>query len=400
MMIKRTALIALTIVTFCEIAFCNISKNVMAQTKLADAVGKKQNGTVPKICPIRISKEGWNHCGDASPENLKRLADLGATATASWVGHPRQPFDNLKWWADPCAMSYLENVAKDCKKSGLDFYLVTFIGASIENYPDGKKLAISKDMDGKGESEPSWLDPNYWEMIIERDSSVAKLAAGGLVKGILFDPEIYQPGALMERGQLDFGDVAYKRFAAYIGMKTAMPEPNERAKQLMNTGLIGAYFEWQAKEIENFARTYKNALRKVAPNIELGYYNPGMWHSAWPLRSLARGLYDGGKPILILDASTYSGVGKSWTLGWEEESLSKYSEMVYKILYDDWKVTYPSSPSYVESPVWKRCLNPASISDFLKEAARNGNGWWIYNETGDPNQVIKDIAVSQLGANK
>jgi hypothetical protein len=370
------------------------------------AISDVKTDIVPKIALVNIGDEdagGWALNGDSSTENLTRLSNAGVNSIAVWIGWPRGIFVRSDWWNDANTIAVLEGVGHRCKKAHVDLFYVLYLGMEKSAYPD-VGLAESKDMKGEGEGAVSWLDPNFWhKVLIPRDKAIARLASRGLVQGILLEPEVYKPGALMERGQIDFGDGAYLRFSREIGMKKEAPPAKDRANQLLTSGLIGAYLEWQMKELEQFAKEWREEIRVLAPSIKLGYYNPGPWHSAWPIRSLARGMYDGHQPLLILDASTYPCVGKSWTLGWEIESIPEYSKLLQTLLDNDWHVkahlafgidTY-SGKFDDPNNLYRRGADPNNVVKFFKDTVKNGNGWWIWNEHGDPNIILENIKASR-----
>ena len=203
----------------------------------------------------------------------------------------------------------------------------------------------------------------------------------------------------MERGQIDFGDGAYSRFSREIGMKLEAPPAKDRANRLLASGLIGAYYEWQVKELERFAKEWREEIRVLAPNVKLGYYNPNQWHSAWPMRSLARGMYDGHQPLLILDASTYTCVGRSWELGWQIESIPEYSKLIENLLDKDWHVkahlAFGVCIATKPGGLYGRSSDPNNLIKFFKDTVKNGNGWWVYNEGSDPNAILESIKASR-----
>jgi hypothetical protein len=356
---------------------------------------------VPKVAVISIDAAnagGRTQLGDSSPENLARLSNAGVNTVAVWLGYPRGIFVRRDWWNDANTIAVLEGVGQRCKKAHLDLFYVLYLGMEKSAYPD-VGLAESKDMKGEGEGAVSWLDPNFWhKVLIPRDKAIARLASRGLVQGILLEPEVYKAGALMERGQIDFGDGAYLRFSHEIGMKKEAPPVKDRANQLLTSGLIGAYYEWQVKELEQFAKEWREEIRALAPHVKLGYYNPNQWHSAWPMRSLARGMYDGHQPLLVLDASTYTCVGRSWELGWEIQSIPEYSKLIQNLLDNDWhvKAHLAFGICIVSKPdgLYGRSSDPNNQIKFFKDTVKNGNGWWIWNEHGDPNILLENIKAS------
>ena len=357
--------------------------------------------------PMRLAlvnmEGGWKQLGKCSKENLTRLRGAGVNAVGFWGTSmtrldPRTP-EGCEWWNNAAAIGELEAVGRTCKRLGLRLYFIPYLGTQKNHYPQ-VTLLPSKDAKGNGETAPSWFDPAYRKVIIARDRGLARLVVAGLANGGLMEPEVYGEGALMERGQLDFGDAAYTRFAAAMGMKGSPPPAAERCNWLLSSGLIGNYAEWQARDLRAFASEWARELRSVAPAIELGFYQPNPWHS-WALRSLAQGMSDSKRPLLILDASTYAAIGKSWALGWEMP-LREYEGYRQRVL-KEWGVkarvvngiyTYPGAKNYRENPLWQRCLSAEGIVAFLKESSALGNGWWIWNETGDPETVLEHIRKS------
>ena len=385
--------------------------------------------TVPRIAIVKATPQdacgstGHNHMGDASVENLARLKEAGINTIAFWTGYYPRVSKSPEWWNDPATMEMFAEASRRAKKFGMSVYYVTYLGGETETFPT-IKLGISKDYEGKGGRGPSWFDPDFWhKAIIPRDLAFAKLVKEGLGDGILMEPEYYaKEGALMERGQIDFGDVAYARFAQSAGInvnlpnvedsgvaqfkskitgpKVGVPKPEDRAGEMLANGMIGPYVEWQAAEINRFATEWKNALRREAPDVRLGFYEPGAWHSLW-LKALAQGMNDPERPMLILDGSTYFGYGKNWFLKWEMHSMRDYAAYVRDIL-KNWRISAhvafglsPYQPNFKDNPVWKKSFDRDHVVGFFRETVDLGNGWWIWNQTADVATILEDIRKSE-----
>ncbi len=56
--------------------------------------------------------------------------------------------------------------------------------------------------------------------------------------------------------------------------------------------------------------------------------------------------------------------------------------------------TYSPREGIRDHPTWARTQSAEGITGFLKEAAELGNGWWIWNEHGDPPRVLDHVAAS------
>ena len=366
--------------------------------------------------------------GRATRENLKRLCDAGVNAVYfhgdSMVDPGVERSDpDVPWWRDQRVIARIEEGVGLCCELDLKVFFVPYFGSGVHHYPH-VELDPSRDHTGQySEREyrgrpayvPSWFDPNYQDMIIERDRTLARIVGKGLADGVLLEPEVYTDvGALSERGQLDYGDVAYERFfrdmrATEAGVRGHMAVPRDkRQAQLTRDGLLGNYAEWQMNDLRRFAARWANALREEAPGIKLGFYQPGPWFS-WSLRSLAQGMYDRTYgPLLIMDASTYYAHPKQWVLGFDG-SLADFEQFRQTVL-SDWGVR-----AYVvnglcpylfdkENPertaVWKQASEPDAIVRFLRESRQNGNGWWIWNESRNPARIRKHIRQSESDAVK
>jgi hypothetical protein len=385
---------------------------------------------VPRIAIVKptsqdaIGGAGHHHMGDASVENLARLKEAGINTIAFWTGYYPRVSKSPEWWNDPATMEIFAEASRRAKKLGMSVFYVTYLGGGVQTFPT-IDLQISRDFEGKGEKGPSWFDPDFWhKAIIPRDRAFAKLVREGLGDGILMEPEYYaKEGALMERGQIDFGDVAYTRFAQSVGLNlnlpnvedsgvakfkgkitgpgVGIPKPEDRAREMMANGMIGPYVEWQAAELNRFAAEWKNALRSEAPNVQLGFYEPGAWHSLW-LKALAQGMNDPDRPMLILDGSTYFGYGKNWFLKWEMHSMPDYATYVHEIL-KKWQISAhvafglsPYQPNFKDNPVWKESFDRDHVVNFLRETVELGCGWWIWNQTADVATILEDIRKSEV----
>jgi hypothetical protein len=361
--------------------------------------------------------------GRATRENLARLRDAGVNAI---YFHGDSMFDPgverrnpaEPWWRDPAILARIEEVCLLCRDLGLKVYFLPYFGAGAYEYPH-VRLDPARDAAGKHSEKlyagrpaytPSWFDPAYQSTIIERDRALARVVGMGLADGVLIEPEVYtDAGVLSERGQLDFADGAYERFlidmhASEAGRAGYMRIPREkRQEQLATDGLLGNYAEWQMRDLRRFAARWAAALRAEAPRIQLGLYQPGPW-SSWALRSLAQGMYDPSfGPLLILDASTYYAHPKQWALGFEG-TLTDYEAFREQVLAD-WGVRafvvnglcpYLYDEKNPERMgVWKDASDPATIEAFLRESRRNGNGWWIWNESRDPERMLRHIRRSE-----
>lgn len=378
---------------------------------------------VPRIGLVKlVGAQSHNYLGDASETNLVRLKAAGINTIALWTGYYPRVSDNPEWWTDPATMEKFAETARRCRKLGLPLYYVQYLGAATNTFPT-IKLQISSDFEGKGSRGPSWFDPEFWhKAIIPRDRAFARLVKEGLGDGILMEPEYYADGALMERGQIDFGDIAYSRFAQAAGLnlnlpnpedsgvarfrteitgpKAGLPKPEDRARQMLADGMIGPYVEWQAAELKRFAAEWKAALREEAPNVKLGFYQPGAWHSLW-LKAMAQGMNEPRRPLLILDGSTYMAYGKNWFMKWEMHDMRNYSAYVRGLL-NEWQVNAhvafglsPYQPNFKDNAVWKQSFDRDHVAQFLRETVGTGNGWWIWNQTADPEMILEDIRKSE-----
>jgi len=379
---------------------------ILALIDASSAVARgRQNETVPRIAAMGLAVPGGSHkyLGDCSEANLARLADAGINTVALWVGYPNVPaFSQPEWWNDPDSLQAISEVADRCAAQKMELYLVTYLGLPTSVYPQ-VQLILSKDDQGQGQRSPSWLDPAFWEeVILPRDRALAKLAAENTgIQGILLEPEVYQDGALMERGNLDFGDAAYLPFAAQTGLKEPHPPAAERAGFLERQGLTASYRNWQKDRLFEYASKWKTTVREKAPELRLGYYCPGKWNGVWSLQAIAEGLNDPQQSMLILDAGTYAGVGNTYETDDPVESMVDYSRQVASIIAV-WGVnahvafgiiTYPAPTPY-QVPAWARTQSAEGITRFLRDCTDAGNGWWIWNEHGNPETIVSHVRQS------
>ncbi|MCC6580252.1 MAG: hypothetical protein IT440_07395 [Phycisphaeraceae bacterium] len=343
--------------------------------------------------------------GDPTTENLTRLKEAGADTILLWIGYPYQELFRWEWWNRAETMDVLAEVAGRCKALGLKVYYVSYIGAPFTPYfKEGVTLALSKNMAGEGENMPSWVDPAYWnQYIIPRDVALAKLVARGLGQGVLLEAETYGSGARPDIGRPDFGDAAFLPFMKHIGLPDTETPPAERATYLYNKGVLPAYIDWQQQKLRELSEQRKKALLKVAPRVQLGMYapriDPGCWF--WGLRPLAEGMNQPTRPMLILDANTYPGAPGFLPAYVEQfHSMAKYRNYTTKLMRE-WGLnahvvfglfTY-ANPGFRAQSSWANtpCMTSEGIRQFLRDAHDAGNGWWIWNEYGVPNEVIADI---------
>ncbi len=68
----------------------------------------------------------------------------------------------------------------------------------------------------------------------------------------------------------------------------------------------------KARRLRRFVKEWTDALRQEAPDLQVGFYNPGIWADSWSQAALARGMSGGPQPLLILDAGSYCGQGKTY----------------------------------------------------------------------------------------
>lgn len=384
--------------------------SVLLPTLALFADEQPSSAQVPRIAAMAMKDDetiGHKYLGNLSAENLNRLRDSGINTVALWIGYPGiRAFSQWEWWNDSRSIGELEEIAERCKTAGLDLYFVCYIGLTWDYY-QGVQFTPSKDMAGKGDRLPSWIDPEYWKSyVIPRDRRMAELVAQGLAKGILLEGECYQEGARFDIGGFDFGDAAFIPFLRQVGMEGEKEvEVSKRAEFLYTNGYLPAFIEWQQQELRNRVSDWKSAIHSIAPQAQLGMYMPGRWYGAWAHRTIGQTLTDPERPLLILDANTYAGVGHSYQRNLGVLPLDQYSEYVTTMLAD-WNVNAHvvfgifthSNANYRQNEFWSTapCATSKGIRQFLRESNELRHGFWIWNEDGDPGEIIKDLDSIQL----